>query len=73
MRDLPLLFGRFVQFCRFIILQAPPKNLEDFRSGFACGANNKYAFEPLFVGAVTFGESGLDILVSDSNPALFFA
>ena len=73
MRDLALLLGRFVKFRFFVILQAPPKNFEDLRGGFACGANYKNAVELLFVIAIACVESRFDVFACSSNLLLFCA
>ena len=73
MRDLALLLGYLVKFRRFVVLQTALENLEDFRRGFACGTHDKDALEPLFVSAITFGQSNLDVFASGSNLLLFFA
>lgn len=57
MSDLTLLFGCFVKFRGFVILQAALENCQNFRGGFSGGANAEGAVELLFAGAIAFGEA----------------
>ena len=73
MRDLPLLLGCFVQFRRFVILQASPQNLQNFRRRFPAGTDDKDALKTLLVFPIAFRQSDLHILARSADPPLLLA
>jgi hypothetical protein len=71
-RDVALFFGCLKKFSPMIILQAPLENFQDFERRLARCANDKNAVEPLFVSAIAFRQSKLDILARRRNALLLF-
>jgi hypothetical protein len=71
-RDVALFFGCLKKFSPIIILQSPLENFQDFERRLACCANDKNAVEPLFVSAIAFRQSELDIFTRRRNTLLLF-
>ena len=71
MRDLSLLLGCFVKFCRFVVPQAARENLQDFRPRFTGGTDDEGAVKPLFVSPIAFRNGNLDLLARRVNLPLF--
>jgi hypothetical protein len=72
-RDLPLLFGCLVKFRGFVVPQASPESVQDFRRRFVRGTDNKDAVESPLVSAIAFRQRNLYIFARGVDPSLLFS
>src|SRR5271154_5133162 len=71
LRDQPLLFGRFAQFCWRVVAKAAVQDRENLRGRLAGCAHDEDVLKAALVLAITLGQSNLNSVCGIGNLLLF--